>query len=384
MSSDRDGSNLDLHMQPEDVVYVVYMSGSTGLPKGVEISHGAVSNFVLAMQRGPGCAEDGRILAITTGSFDMAEYELWVPLVCRSTTVVAQTHQLKDAHALLGLMERHAITMMIGTPTTWQMLLDAGRRGKPRLRSIICGAEKLSVHLAEGLLEYGDTVWNQYGPAEATVRASVWKVRRGEDVSIGQSIANVRMYVLDKRLSPVPVGCSGELYIGGAGVARGYRNNPEATQSKFLRNPFHEGRLYVYTVKIRGHRIETGDVEAAITAHRDISTAAVVCRDGRLVAYYMRDAAKKEMSKSGRVAEVIFSNALRSWLSNRLPAYMIAAFFVVLNAFQVTLNGKVFRAALPDPISHLRVPAGMSPSTMLERQVFDIWSNVLGHMHRGE
>lgn len=397
-SEKNEGGNLEVALQPEDVAYVMYTSGSTGRPKGVEISHGAISNFVLAMQQNRGCSENGRILAITTISFDMMGYELWVPLVCGSTTVIAQTHQLKDARALLELMKQNAVTMMIGTPTTWQMLIDSGWRGQPRLESIMCGGEKFSQQLAERLLEYGDTVWNQYGPAEATVCASVWKVLQGKDMIIGNPLPNVRLYVLDTNLSPVPVGSSGELYIGGAGVARGYRNNSELTQSRFLNNPFHEGRLYRTgdmarflapdrlvllgradsQIKIRGHRIEPGDVEAAITTYDEVSTAVVISREGRLVAYFVRDThcCRPEPAQG---VEAALPDRLRSWLGERLPTYMVPSFFVELDAFPVSLNGKIDRKGLPDPVAQVQAPIALRPTEPMERCIFDIWSRVIGH-----
>lgn len=312
--SDAHDENLQVKIQPEDLAYIIYTSGSTGKPKGVEISHGAVSNFICSMRRDPGCDETDKLLAVTTVSFDIAVLELFLPLVCGATTVIAQAHQVGNASALLELMKRHAITMMQGTPATWQLLLDSGWPGIPRLTKILCGGEALSRRLASRLLACGDSVWNMYGPTEATVWASIWKVRGGDDdVVIGSPIANTQLYVLDADRSPVPLGCVGELYIGGAGVARGYHNNAELTRSRFLDNPFRPGtRLYQTgdlarfitpenlsvlgrtddQVKIRGYRIELGDIETAITNHGDVSKAVVVSRDDRLVAYCVRESAQ--------------------------------------------------------------------------------------------
>ncbi|RYP83311.1 hypothetical protein DL770_005407 [Monosporascus sp. CRB-9-2] len=307
--SNADTGNLQVDVRAEDLAYVIYTSGSTGRPKGVEISHGAVSNFLCSMQRDPGCDEADRLLAVTTVSFDIAVLELFLPLVCGAMTVITQAHEVGDAGALLGLMKRHAITMMQGTPATWQLLLDSGWRGTPRLIKILCGGEALPRRLADKLLVCGDSVWNMYGPTETTVWASIWKVREGDDVVIGSPIANTQLYVLGTDLLPVPLGCPGELYIGGAGVARGYHNNPELTRSRFHNNPFHAGILYQTgdlarfltpeklsvlgrtddQVKIRGYRIELGDIEAAITDHGDVSKAVVVSRDERLVAYCVRE-----------------------------------------------------------------------------------------------
>ncbi|KAL6863280.1 putative PKS/NRPS-like protein biosynthetic cluster [Amphichorda felina] len=323
MGLDMEGSSSDedeiaeigplVNSQPEDLAYVIYTSGSTGRPKGVEISHGALCNLLLSvLHKQPGCGVADRLLAVTTVSFDIAALELWMPLLCGATTVVAQRHQVTDARALLALMQREAITMMQATPTTWQMLLDSGWRGTPRLGKILCGGEALPRRVADGLLAcHADSVWNMYGPTEATVWASTWRVSPGDDVVIGRPLGNYRLYVLDEEKKPVAPGVTGELYIGGASLACGYRNNLDLTMSRFIRNPFHGGLMYRTgdlarfaeedpgkltvlgrtdsQVKIRGHRIELGDIEAAISEHDHVSMAVVVAREERLVAYCIRE-----------------------------------------------------------------------------------------------
>ncbi|RYP50631.1 hypothetical protein DL768_003913 [Monosporascus sp. mg162] len=389
-------SNIEVDVRADDLAYVIYTSGSTGKPKGVEVSHGALSNLLCAMQRDPGCAETDRLLALTTISFDIAFLEMFLPLLCGATIVIAQTHEAKDPGALLDLVQRHGITMMQGTPATWQMLLDAGWHGEPRLSKILCGGDRLPRQLAERLLHCAESVWNMYGPTETTVWASVWKVRRGHDMIIGRPIANYRLYVLGDDLAPVPLGCDGELYIGGAGLARGYHNKPETTQSRFLNNPFGEGRLYRTgdlarfeypknlvvigradgQVKVRGYRIELGDIEAAIVAHGDVSEAVVVSKDDRLVAYCLRAVS---VSIPGEEAcKPTLNKVLRPWLAERLPAYMIPAFFVELGAFPMTLNNKIDRKALPDPAEAIQ-PVPARPVTEMHRTIRLIWSSVLGH-----
>ncbi|KAI0121285.1 polyketide synthase [Xylariales sp. AK1849] len=391
-----DDSNLGVAVRSDDLAYVMYTSGSTGRPKGVEVSHGNVSNLLLSMKKEPGCSETDRLLAITTVSFDMAVLELFLPLLCGATTVIAQRHEIKDTAALIRLMERHEITMMQGTPAVWQMLLDSGWQGQPRLMKILCGGEALPRPLADRLLACGDMMWNMYGPTEVTVYASIWRVSQGHDVLIGSPITNGRLYVLDANLSPVPLGCPGELYIGGAGVARGYRNNSELTRSRFLDNPFSVGLMYRTgdlarllapaklslmgridgQVKIRGYRIELGDIEAAIAEREEISGAVVVCRDDRLVAYCVQ---KASAVRSGVDVKAALGRVLRPWLAERLPAYMVPAFFVEMEAFPVTVNGKIDRKALPDPVAAIETPADMKPVTELESEIIAIWSRVLGH-----
>ncbi|KZF26938.1 nonribosomal peptide synthetase 7 [Xylona heveae TC161] len=393
-NSDSD-SGLEVDVHSDDLAYVIYTSGSTGKPKGVEISHGALANLLCSMRREPGCSETDRLLAVTTISFDIAALELFLPLLCCATAVVAQEHEVKDPGALLGLMKRHGITVMQGTPATWQMLLDAGWKGEPRLSKILCGGDALPRRMAERLLSCAESVWNMYGPTEATVWASIWKVRQGRDVVVGSPIANYRMYVLGEDLSPVPLGCEGELYIGGAGLARGYHNKPELTRSRFLDNPFHEGHLYRTgdlarfetperlrvlgradgQVKIRGYRVELGDIESAITNHADISETVVISREERLIAYCVRDTVVPAPSNARKPT---LDSVLRPWLAERLPAYMMPAFFVELAAFPMTLNKKVDRKALPDPIELIHHVAA-ELVTEMERNVRLIWSSVLGH-----
>ncbi|EUC43582.1 hypothetical protein COCMIDRAFT_7015 [Bipolaris oryzae ATCC 44560] len=387
--------DVDTDPKAEDLAYVIYTSGSTGKPKGVEISHGALSNFLCAMQREPGCVETDRLLAITTISFDIAALEVFLPLLCGATMIMAQAHEVKDPEATLGLIQQHNVTMMQATPATWQMLLDAGWKGDPRLSRILCGGEALSRRLADRLLLCAESVWNMYGPTEATVWASIWKVCPGKDVVIGKPITNYQLYVLDESLRPVPFGCTGELYIGGVSLANGYRNMPEVTQSRFVRNPFHNGLIYRTgdiakfdgpdrlivlgradgQVKIRGYRIELGDIEAAITDHSDILDAVVISRNDRLIAYCI--SVDGESSHEIEATPTLDS-VLRPWLAQLLPAYMMPAFFVSLKTFPMTPNNKVDRKALPDP--KVAVKSKLSrPLTDLEDKLRVIWAKVLGH-----
>ncbi|KAK8011006.1 hypothetical protein PG990_009971 [Apiospora arundinis] len=314
----------DLH--PEDLAYVIYTSGSTGQPKGVRVSHGALCNMLLSLKQEPGCDESDRLLAVSPVTFDMAVPDLYLPLLSGATAVFAHTHQTRDPTELIRLMERHQITMMQGTPTIWQMLLDSGWRGIPRLVRIICGGEALPRRLAQRLLDCGDSVWNGYGPTETTVYTTFWRVIPDTDPVIGSPIKNVQVYVLDKDLSPVPAGSPGELYIGGAGVSKGYHNNDDLTRSKFIANEIHGGLLYQTgdlacfvapgtlnilgradgQVKIRGHRVEVGDIEAAIMDHDEISSAVVSYGKGQLIAYCVRGGetyAPVDLDSSRGVAE---------------------------------------------------------------------------------
>ncbi|KAK4459694.1 hypothetical protein QBC42DRAFT_311162 [Cladorrhinum samala] len=411
---------------PESLAYIIYTSGSTGLPKGVEISHAGLSNLLLSMLSTPGFSSSDTLLAVTTISFDMAMPELFVPLISGGTVVVARQEEVRDAAALRRLVKKQGVTVVQGTPVLWGMLMEYlgsvgpgadkvedrvvgvtvgdGERGL-NLKQIWCGGEALSKDLASRLLRHADAVWNLYGPTEVTVYAAMWKVREGEkEIRVGYPVGGCMLYVVDTEggaLGQVKPGEVGELFVGGKGVAKGYRNRQELTQQKFLRNPWHGGSMYrtgdlarvdVVTgevsvlgrmdgqVKIRGHRIEVGDVESAILQHEEVSGAVVVARDERLVAYCVRKRAAPEGQGVDRPA---LANLLRPLLAQRLPAYMVPAFFVELEAFPTTLNGKIDRKAFPDPATSLPSPASVMTVTELEKRILQIWSSALGHSRIG-
>jgi amino acid adenylation domain-containing protein len=378
------------------LAYVLYTSGSTGQPKGVEITHGALANFLLSMQREPGLTPADRLLSVTTLSFDIAGLEIYLPLVTGARVVLATRDEATDPARLAALIEAQSATVLQATPATWRMLLDDGWAGRPDLK-ILCGGEALSRELADRLLASGREVWNMYGPTETTIWSTIARVESGDGpVSIGRPIANTEVYVLDAALRPVPVGVPGELCIGGAGVARGYLGRAELTAARFVADPFSgragarlyrtgdlarfraDGRLEClgridHQVKIRGFRVELGEIESVLAAHPAIRQAVTAVRDGsggdkRLVAYVVY-----EPDQTATVSE------LRKHAKASLPDYMVPSFFVELSALPLTANGKVDRRALPDPMG--AAPAGAEPEpprTPVERRVAEIWQAALG------
>ena len=367
--------NLDSRITPQNLAYVTYTSGSTGKPKGVQIEHRSLINFLNAMHGVSGLTERDALLAVTTISFDIAALELYLPLIAGGKVVLASREVALDGVRLSELLDTGDITAMQATPATWRMLLVAGWNGGRRLK-ILCGGEALPQDLARQLLGRGASVWNLYGPTETTIWSSVYRVTEGEGrdstedalVSIGCPIANTEMNVLDRYLHPVPIGVPGQLYIGGAGVARGYYNQPRITAEKFMPNPFTSEpgvRLYKtgdlaryrpdgtieflgrldHQVKIRGFRIELGEIEAVLGRHPGLREVVVLAREDvpgekRLVAYVA-----PHHQPMPALAE------LRRFVKERLPEYMVPAAFVFLEALPLTPNGKVDRRALPAPDS---------------------------------
>src|SRR5687767_11584834 len=298
-------------LTPDNLAYVIYTSGSTGRPKGVQIVHKALTNFLTSMQQRPGLTNQDVLVAVTTLSFDIAALEIYLPLIVGANLIIAPQDSVADGSRLKNLLYDHKATVMQATPTTWRLLLLSGWRNETRIK-IFCGGEALPNLLAKQLLALSDSVWNLYGPTETTIWSTVHQVKQVTEkpVPIGKAIANTSVYVLNGHLEPVPTGIVGDLYIGGAGLARGYLNQPEATAEKFIPNPFGQGRLYKTgdlarrlpngdleflgraddQVKLRGFRIELGEIEAVLSQHTAVEQSVVALKEkaadeNQLVAY---------------------------------------------------------------------------------------------------
>jgi amino acid adenylation domain-containing protein len=376
----------------EDRAYVLFTSGSTGRPKGVEVPHRALENFLASMQRAPGFTEEDRLLAVTTMSFDIAGLELFLPLVTGGTVVIANRSDTADPEALIDLLGSEGITVMQATPATWRMLIDAGWRGRDGLR-VLCGGEALTPGLAAELGERARDVWNMYGPTETTIWSTVKRVERGSRVTIGRAIDNTTVYVLDENRAQVPVSSTGEIWIGGAGVALGYVGRPELTRERFIEGAFVPGERAYRTgdlgrvlpdgeieclgradsqVKIRGFRVELGEIETAIERVVGVRKSIVQLlqkgQDPQLVAYFVTDA--------GRTVDVA---AIKVALQKALPAYMLPTYHVPLDAWPLTPAGKIDRKALPAPVVG-RGDAGMAEGLRDDVDVLiaEIWQELLG------
>lgn len=364
--------------------YTIYTSGSTGRPKGVVIPTDALAAFVDHLATTMRLAPTDRLVAVTTLSFDIAVLELFVPLVSGAAVVLADRDQVRDPDLLVDLARRTGCTHLQATPSLWRPLVEAHPEAFAGVRALV-GGEALPADLAVTLARTCAEVTNVYGPTEATVWATSDTVRADEPTTIGRAFLDVGTEVLDADLQPVPPGIAGELYLVGAQLARGYHGRPSLTATRFVAGPSGErryrtgdlvrrgadGRLHFLRrtddqVKVNGFRIELGEVEAALRDVPGVHRAAAVVRAHRLLGYVV--ATEGTGLDPARV---------RAALEARVPHQLVPHLVTVVDALPLTLNGKVDRAALPDPVA-TTVAEGRAPATDAERAVCDVVSDTLG------
>jgi amino acid adenylation domain-containing protein len=377
-------------IDPQQLAYVIYTSGSTGLPKGVAVRHGALANFLLSMARAPGLIKGERVLALTSLSFDIAALELYLPLLQGATVVMADRVMARDAGRLLQYIADQGVGCVQATPSTWRLLSEHPRFSELSGLRALCGGEALASDLAARLQTVVGELWNLYGPTETTIWSARMRLERGAvQVLLGEAIAGTSLHVLDDSLEPAAEGVAGELYIGGAGLARGYHRRPGLTAERFIADPFGTPGERLYRtgdlvrwrgdaleyigridqqVKIRGYRIELGEIEACLRRCEGVREAAVVARPGPagpvLVGYAEADAAPD------------LAALLKQQLQAALPDYMVPAQVVVLAQMPHTPNGKLDRKALPAPDWQAR--QHVEPRTVQEQQLAAIWCELLG------
>ncbi len=381
---------------PDNLAYVIYTSGSTGRPKGVQIAHRPLVNFLVSMAERPGFDARDTLLAVTTICFDMAQLELFLPLIRGGRVVVASREAAADGRLLAAAVEASGASVVQATPATWRMLVEIGWKPRRRLK-VLCGGEALAADLASALRARGVELWNVYGPTETTVLSAVHRIDApfaGANAPIGYPVGNTRIHLVDGRLSPVGPGVAGELLIGGDGLSRGYLGGAGPTAERFVPDPFDGAgsRLYKtgdlarrlssgaieylgrldHQVKIRGFRIELGEIEATLLQHPGIRQCAVIDRqprpgDRQLVAYVVGD---------GSISTLKLRRALR----DTLPDSMIPSQFVTLVELPKTPNGKVDRKALRE-LEGSRRPDDVQlvvPGTPTEKRIAEIWQSELG------
>jgi len=382
---------------PDGLAYIIYTSGSTGLPKGVQVTHQNVVNFLCGMKAQPGITSDDRLVAVTTLSFDIAVLEIWLPLICGATSIIATSAQANDGQQLQHLLHSQQASMMQATPITWRLLISANWQGSETFKAL-CGGEAMPVDLAAELYKRCGEVWNMYGPTETTVWSSVYQITEPDQpVLIGRPIANTSMYILDSQMRPCYPGVAGELFIGGDGVTAGYLGRDELTHEKFVQNPFFDDqRIYAtgdaarYTsdgnieclgrldnqVKVRGHRIELGEIESRLNAHEAVqqsmaTTVKLAVDDIRIVA---------GVELHANAPEVIDNAQWREWLRQLLPDYMVPQVIITMDELPLTPNGKLDRIALAKADLSIGMPSeNAAPAqTRLEKSMALIWSELLG------
>ncbi|HZU03680.1 MAG TPA: amino acid adenylation domain-containing protein [Ktedonobacteraceae bacterium] len=392
-------------VQPDNLMYMIYTSGSTGKPKGVMNIHQALCNRLHWMQQAYQLTPADHVLQKTPFSFDVSVWEFFWPLLSGACLVVARPGGHQDPAYLVSLITEQQITTLHFVPSMLQMFLEEpGLASCTSLRRVICSGEALPFELQERFFSrlHAD-LHNLYGPTEAAIDVTYWQCQRESNdtvVPIGYPIANTQMYILNRALQPVPIGVTGELYIGGVGLARGYFNRPELTAEKFIADPFSKtpgARLFKtgdlaryradgaieflgridYQVKIRGVRIELGEIEAVLMQHPTVKEAVVMALGNtlstkRLVAYLVFTQAAR--------SQPVSLEELRAFLKEKLPQDMIPSTFLFLEALPLSANGKVNRSALPTPDTarpDLEAPY-VAPRTPTEAQLAQIWAEILG------
>ncbi|MFF3032967.1 amino acid adenylation domain-containing protein [Streptomyces rubiginosohelvolus] len=398
---------------PGDPAYVIYTSGSTGRPKGVVVPLLALGNLLAAMGRLLDLSGEDRLLAVTTVSFDIAALELFVPLLGGATVVLAADDDVTDPFALAGLIRVTAPTVMQATPSLWRVLADAAPEALGGLRAL-SGGEPLPADLADTLTRHANGLVNLYGPTETTIWSTAAVLDRGEPPHVGRPVRRTRAYVLDRTLTPAPVGVTGELHLAGDSVADGYSGRPALTAERFVADPYGPpgGRMYRtgdlarfradgtlevlgradHQVKIRGHRVEPGEIEAALLAHPSVAEAAVTAvptpgGDLTLAAYcvLVRTGAepagteKEPAAEAGAGDDGLWAEPLRAALAGQLPEHLVPSHFVALDRLPLTPNGKTDRAALPAVANADRRAPGRAPRPGAETLLCDLFADVLGH-----
>ncbi|WP_281337150.1 non-ribosomal peptide synthetase [Flavobacterium eburneipallidum] len=388
---------IDFKVDTTSAAYIIYTSGSTGKPKGVQVAHCNAINLVYSMAAAPGISAKDKIFSVTTISFDAMVMETYLPLLFGACVVFVNEETRRDGRLLLKKAVEDKITMMWGTPSIWQILLDSGWE-KPLPIKALIGGEPVPKPLAHELLAKCDELWNIYGPTETTVCSLLTQISINDDpITIGKPIANTIVYLLDANRNPVRQGEIGEIVIAGDGVSLGYLNRPDLTEERFIPNHFEKesnGKMYLsgdlgkllpngqvqclgrkdHQVKVRGYRIELGEIEHSLMSIDNIKTAAVLAKNDILIAFIV---AENEITNQ--------QNQIQLWrneLESQLPTFMVPHVFHILEKMPTTSNDKIDRKALSEYKSNWEsIPEYTAPRTEEEKLVATIWKESLNLEH---
>lgn len=386
-------TKLKTDVDPENVLYLLYTSGSTGKPKGAKITNRNVVNLLCSLEKEPGIKETDRVPFISTISFDIASFELFFPLFKGAVLVLPDHETSSDGRLFHEMLDKEKISLVVATPTTYQMLLDSGWSKKLPIKIWCCG-EPLPSKLAKELINISEELWTLYGPTEVTIFSSCKHIKNEKTIiSVGPPIANMQYYIVDEDLNLLPPNAIGEIAIGGDGVGKGYLGKPELTAAKYIPNIFSDkknaimylsgdiGKLLTsnevmclgridHQVKVRGHRIEIGEIEHALLSIKGIKSAIVLAKTDILIAFIIVDY---------KIAlELDDIRLWRNELAAQLPAFMVPHVFHILDKMPRTLNDKIDRTALLEytPDSENK-DKHIKPRTKEEELVAEIWKESL-------
>lgn len=390
-----------IRLSSTDLAYLIYTSGTTGLPKGIQVMHRSVVNAIYSIFNDIKVTSSDKLLSFTSIAFDISVLEIFGSLLWGMELEILSSSTINNPSLLTRCIQDSAPTIIQATPGFLQMILSAGWQNGRGIK-ILCGGEALSDELAQSILNTGASVWNMYGPSETTIWSTMSQVTPNKKISIGKPIANTAVYVLDNQQSLVPIGVTGELYIGGDGVSKGYVNRPDLTAKHFIQNPFPDtdypilyrtGDLVRWTpegdleyvdrvdnqVKIRGYRVELDEIRSIILKHRNVQDAVVLkvgssYEESRLVAFCIL--------KDQKIP--IANNELHITLSPYLPPYMVPDEFIILPSFSLDTNGKIDKKALMASYTKLhrkKMDQAALAKNPTEQLILKIFKKVLNSNH---
>ncbi len=389
----QDSRNAD-----DGLAYVIYTSGSTGRPKGVEVLYRSLSRNIEALRQQLEISPADTLLAVTSPSFDVFAMETFLALTSGCRMILLPQNHVMQSELLKTALEED-VTLLFGTPTLWRLVLESGWVGNRKLRAVV-GGELLESDLARNILEKVGVLWNHYGPTEATIVTTTYRVQsKDRSIPIGFPLPDAQLSIVDSTNHPVPLGSTGELLIGGEILAQGYRNHPELTAARFIHLDQGRGQSERFyrtgdlvrqrrdgavefvgrvdnQIKIRGFRIELEEIESVLGDYPGIVENAVVVHDDvqrekTLVAYYR-----------SRSASFLRAESLRGFLAARVPSYMVPSHFVELKQFPITVNGKIDRVELSRrelELGNNAILPETAPSDPVVRDLLAIWKRVLRH-----